>query len=151
MLNLFNVSLWGDEAFSAILSQRSIPNIIVTIAHDTSPPLYNILEHLWFSSFGNSEVSIRILSFIFFLIAIFFTFKIAQYYWDTGTGILAALFAFFNPFFFTYAFEGRMYSLLAATVTASFYFFMKKKWIPYILFTTAALYTHHFAIFALFI
>lgn len=41
-----------------------------------------------------------------------------------------------------------MYSLLAATVTASFYFFIKKNWIGYILATTTALYTHHFAVFA---
>ncbi len=151
MINQFNVSLWGDEAFSATLSQKSIPQIITTIAHDTSPPLYNILEHIWFNLFGNSEIAIRALSFLFLAIAIFFVFKIGEYYWDKKTGLLAALFTFLNPFFFTYAFEGRMYSLLAATITASFYFFIKKKWVPYIIFGTAALYTHHFAIFAIFI
>lgn len=148
MLNQFNASLWGDEAFSAVLSMKSIPEIVRIITRDTSPPLYNISEHLWFNIFGTSEIAIRALSFIFFLIAIFFTYKIGSYLFDRKTGILAALLTFLNPFFFTYAFEGRMYSLLAATVTASFYFFIKKNWIGYVLATTTALYTHHFAVFA---
>ncbi len=151
MLNQFNVSIWGDEAFSAVLSQKSIPDIISTITHDTSPPLFNILQHLWFGFFGHGEVAIRALSFIFFLIAVFFVYKIGEHLWEKNVGLLAALLVFLNPFFFNYAFEGRMYSLLAATVTASFYFMITKKWIPYVVATALALYTHHFAIFAIFI
>src|SRR6185503_5370567 len=93
----------------------------------------------------------RSLSFLFYLIAIFFVYKIASGLWDRKTGAIASLLAFLNPFFFIYAFEGRMYSLLAATVVASFYFFINKKWIGYVLATTFALYTHHFAVFALFV
>lgn len=151
MLNQFNVSLWGDEAFSAILSMKSIPDIVKTIIHDTSPPLYNILEHLWFGVFGTSEVAVRALSFLFFLIAVFFVYKIGTYLWDRNTGFLAAALTFLNTFLFAYGFEGRMYSLLLATVTASFYFFIRKKWLGYVIATTLALYTHHFAIFAVFV
>ncbi|HSX48887.1 MAG TPA: glycosyltransferase family 39 protein [Candidatus Saccharimonadales bacterium] len=150
MLNQFNVSIWGDEAFSAILSQKSFFDIIKIISRDTSPPLYNLLEHIWFQVFGSSEVSIRALSFLFFMVAIFFVFKIGEYYWDKKTGFLAAVLTFLNPFFFIYAFEGRMYSLLAATIIGSFYFFIKKEWKLYIVITALALYTHHFAMFALF-
>lgn len=149
MLNQFNASIWGDEAFSAILSQRSIPDIISTIIKDTSPPLYNLTEHLLFSVFGHSEVSIRSLSFLYFLVAVFFTYKIASYFWNKNTALLATALIFLNPFFFSYAFEGRMYSLLAATVTASFYFLITKNWKPYAIAATLALYTHHFAIFAI--
>src|SRR3989304_5817415 len=151
MLNQFNASLWGDEAFSAVLSQKSIPEIIFIIAHDTSPPLFNILQHLWFVIFGNSEVAIRSFSFLLFSIAVFFVYKIGEHLWDKKTGLLAAGLTFFNPFFFKYAFEGRMYSLLAVTLTASFYFLLTKKWIPYAIAVTLALYTHHFAVFAIFV
>lgn len=151
MLNQFNVSIWGDEAFSAVLSQKSIPDIISIIIKDTSPPLYNITEHILFSTFGHSEVAIRSLSFLYFLIAVFFTYKITSYFWNKNTAILATSLIFLNPFFFSYAFEGRMYSLLAATVAASFYFLITKKWRAYVLATILALYTHHFAIFAIFI
>jgi len=149
MLNQFTASLWGDEAFSAILSQKSVSGIISTIIHDTSPPLYNLTEHFWFRIFGSSEVAIRALSFLYFLIAIFFVYKIGRHFWDKKTGLLAAALTFFNPFFFVYAFEGRMYSILAATVTASMYFFLTKNWKWYVLTTAAALYSHHFSVFAL--
>jgi hypothetical protein len=44
-----------------------------------------------------------------------------------------------------------MYSLLALTVTASMYFFLKRNWVAYVVASVAALYTHHFAIFAIFV
>lgn len=151
MPNQFNTSLWGDEAFSAILSMKSIPEIIKIITHDTSPPLYNITEHIWFQIFGTSEVAIRSLSFLYFLLAIFFTYKIGSLLFNKKTGFLAATLTFLNPFFFTYAFEGRMYSILALGVTASMYFFLKQNWFFYVLATAWALYSHHFAIFAIFV
>jgi uncharacterized membrane protein len=159
-MNQFTVALWGDEAFSAILSMKSIPEIIKIIMRDTSPPLYNILEHLAFQLWGTDEIIIRGLSFAYYLVAVFFVYEIGVFLWNKKTGLLAALLTFFNPFFFIYAFEGRMYSLLAAGVVASMYFFLKlqfaKKinysdWYGYILASLIALYTHHFAIFPLFI
>ena len=150
-MNQFTASLWGYEAFSAVLSMKSIPEIISIIARDTSPPLYNISEHLWFGLFGTGEVAVRALSFLYYLIAVFFVYKIGKYFWDKKTAALSAALTFLNPFFFVYAFEGRMYSLLAAGVTASMYFFIRKKWVGYVLATAVALYSHHFALFAVFI
>ena len=151
MPNQFTASLWGDEAFSAILSMKPIPEIISIIARDTSPPLYNLTEHIWFQIFGTSEIAVRSLSFLYYLIAVFFVYKIANHLWDKKTAILASVLTFLNPFFFIYAFEGRMYSILAAAVTASMYFFLTQKWVGYVLATSAALYSHHFSIFAVFI
>ena len=150
-MNQFNVSLWGDEAFSAILSTKSIPEIILISSRDTHPPLFNILEHFWFIFFGNSEISIRSLVFLLFLISVFFVYKIGESLWDKKTGVMAAVLTALNPFFFAYAFEGRMYSLLAATTAASMYFFVNKKWVFYVIATTLALYSHHFAFFAVFV
>jgi uncharacterized membrane protein len=151
MLNQFTVSLWGDEGFSAILSMKSIPEIIRIISHDTSPPLYNITEHLAFQFFGTSELVIRGLSFFYYLVTIFFVYKIAALLWSRKTGIYAAALTFLNPFFFIYAFEGRMYSIMAMGVAASMYFFLKRKLVGYVVATLIALYSHHFAIFAIFV
>ena len=158
-MNQFNVSLWGDEAFSAILSMKSIPEIIKIITRDTSPPLYNITEHIAFQLFGTSEVVVRGLSFFYYLIAVFFVYKIGEFLWDRRTGAIVAFLSFFNPFFFIYAFEGRMYSILAMGVAASMYFFTRivfssKKinsldWYGYIISSLVAMYSHHFAGFAL--
>jgi hypothetical protein len=79
---------------------------------------------------------------------------------------LAFVFTFLNPFFFIYAFEGRMYSIMALGAAASMYFYLaiitrekkKKKYslpkkliVGYALATAWALYSHHFAIFAVFV
>ena len=157
METVFNQSLWGDEGFSAILSMKSLPEIISIISRDTSPPLWNIFEHLVFQTLGTSEIYIRGLSFAFFLGTIFFTYKIVSLFWSRKTGLLAALFLFLNPFFFIYAFEGRMYSIMSMGIAGSMYYFAKSffgeggKWTRYgyVFFTLWALYSHHFAIFAL--
>lgn len=150
-MNQFTAPIWGDEGFSAILSMKSLPQIIKIIANDTSPPLWNIFEWAAFRLFGTDEVVIRSLAFLFFIGTVFFSYKIAEHFWNKKTAILAAVLTFLNPFFFIYAFEGRMYSILALGVTASFYFLFKKNWVGYVIATLWALYSHHFAIFALFL
>src|SRR3972149_11229967 len=156
MITRFNESIWGDEGFSAILSMKSLPEIIKTIINDTSPPLWNINEWLVFNTLGTAEIYIRGLAFLYFLIAVFFVYKIGSFLWDKKTGLLSAVLVFLNPFFFIYAFEGRMYSILAAGVTASMYFYLKIFFgeggkgarIGYTIATLWALYSHHFAFFA---
>ncbi len=150
MPNQFTTSIWGDEGFSAILSMKSLPDIIKIISRDTSPPLWNIFEWLVFNTLGTDEIYIRGLAFFFFLGAVFFTYKIGVHLWSRQTGFWAAALTFLNPFFFTYAFEGRMYSIMALGVSASMYFFLKRRWVPYVIFTLWALYSHHFAFFVLF-
>lgn len=130
---------------------KSVPQIIQIISRDTSPPLYNLVEHFWFQIFGNGEVAVRSLSFIFFLLAAFFVYKIGEHFWDKKTGLLAGVLTLLNPFFFTYAFEGRMYSIMAFGVVGSMYFFIKKNWPGHVVLTLVALYSHHFAIFAVFV
>jgi uncharacterized membrane protein len=149
-MNQFTASLWGDEAWAATLTVKSYLQIITTVARDTSPPLYYLCLHTWMKFFGTSEVSIRSLSFLFFLFTCFFVFLIAQKLWDGKTGLLATLACFLNPFLFQYAFEGRMYSLLLLTSTAATYFYLSKNQKAYILAAAAALYTHHFSLFVIF-
>lgn len=160
MPNQFTDSLWGDEAFSAVLSQKPLWPMIQIVAQDTSPPLYYICEHLWFNIFGSSELAIRLLSFLFHLGTVLAVFLIAKLLWDKKTAFLAAILGFLNPFLFSYAFEGRMYAILAFTTSLSFYSYFRAfhqqqlnyKWkLIYALTTALALYSHHFAIFAVFV
>lgn len=158
--NQFADSLWGDEAFSAVLSQKPLWQILKVVARDTSPPLYYIFEHFWFKVFGSSELAIRSLSFIFHLGTVITLFLLAKYLWDKKTAFLAAFLGFLIPFLFVYAFEGRMYAILVFTTTLSFYGFFRafesQKTLPYwkvfyAFAATAALYSHHFSILAIFI
>ena len=160
METVFNQSIWGDEGFSAILSMKSVPEILKIISRDTSPPLWNLFEHYAFQFFGTGEIVIRGLSLTFFLLAAFFAYKIGALFGNRKTALLALLLTLLNPFFFTYAFEGRMYSILALGVTASMYFFLRAFTDEELTFSTKAgfvistlwaLYSHHFAIFAIFL
>ena len=146
-MNQFTTSLWGDEAWAATLAIKPFLQIIKIVAKDTSPPLYYLLLHGWMRIFGSSEIAIRSLSFLFFLATVLTVYFIGKRLWDRKTGLIASLLALTNPFLFTYAFEGRMYSLLVLTSTLSLYFFLKKHRWGFILATTAALYTHHFSLF----
>ena len=146
-MNQFTASLWGDEAWAVTLAIKPIFQIIKIVAKDTSPPLYYLLLHTWMKIFGASEMAIRSLSFLFFIGTVITVYFIGKHLWDKKTGITAALLTFVNPFLFTYAFEGRMYSLLVLTSTLSIYFFLKKQRLGFILATVAALYTHHFSLF----
>lgn len=158
MLTVFNQPIWGDEGFSAILSMKSLPEVIKVIISDTSPPLWNIWEWIVFNTLGTDEIYIRGLAFTFFLGALFFTYKIADHLYNRATAIWAVVLTFLNPFFFTYAFEGRMYSIMALGVAGSMYYFLKifaaenevrKSFkFGYVFWTLWALYSHHFAMFA---
>ena len=160
--NQFTDSLWGDEAFSVMLSQKPLWEMIQIVAKDTSPPLYYLSEHLWFKLFGTSEIAIRSLSFLFHLGTAIILFLLAKFLWNKKNAIWTAILVFLNPFLFTYAFEGRMYALLTFTTTLSFYTYFrafhdhnKKKNLKWKLFysfaAAAALYSHHFALLAFFV
>lgn len=146
-MNQFTASLWGDEAWAVNLAVKPIPEIIAIVSRDTSPPFYYLWEHVWLKIFGSSEVAIRSLSFLFFILTGYTVYLIGRYLWDQKTGLLAASITLVNPFLFAYAFEGRMYALLALTCSLSAYFFIRKQRWGFVLATAAALYTHHFAIF----
>lgn len=148
-MNQFTASLWGDEGFAVVLAQKSIPEIVRVVARDTSPPLFYLTLHLWMKIFGTSEVAIRGLSFLYFTLLVLTVFLIGKLLWNKKTGLLAAFLTFTNPFLFRYGFEGRMYSILAFFSTLSMYFYLKKSFWAYVLATTAALYSHHFAIFVI--
>jgi len=149
MNTLFNVSLWGDEAFSALLAQKPFLEMLKIVVHDTSPPLFYFITFFWSRIFGSSEIAIRSLSFIFYIATALIVYSITKKLFDKKTGIIAAVLTFFNPFLFPYAFEGRMYFCLLFFVTLSFYFLITKNKVCYILAAAAALYSHHFAILAI--
>jgi uncharacterized membrane protein len=150
-MNQFNVSLWGDEAWAATLISKTWSQIVTIVSHDTSPPFYYILAHAWTNFFGMNEISLRSLSLLFIFLTAVFAALIAREFWHKWpVTVLAGLLTFFNPFLFQYAFEARMYALLALMSTGATYFFIKKKWKCYVLFAALSLYTHHFSLFVIF-
>ncbi len=148
-MNQLTTSLWGDESFTAVAVQENFFRMLEIVIKDTAPPLYYILLFIWTRIFGHSEVAIRSLSVLLYLGTVFLVYLIAKHIWHKKAGLLAVLLCLANPFLFPFAFEARMYAILVFTVTLSFYFFIKNNFWGYVLGSTAAIYSHHYAVLPL--
>ena len=141
-------SLWRDEAFSVLIAQHSVQQIISLTAQDFNPPLYYLILHFWIKIFGSGEIAIRMLSFIFFLALVYICCLFAKKLkLSSLTTYYLLLTTFLNPMLLYYAFEARMYSLLALLATASMYFFFSKNRLGYIISTALGLWTQPFMAF----
>ncbi len=150
-LAFFVMDLWRDEAFSFIMAQQGIVDIIRTTAIDFNPPLYYIILHYWMMLFGTSEIALRSLSLIFFGGTLFLLFEILHNVFKISYKrcLLYLAFIAVNPFLLFYAFEARMYAMIVFLITLSYYAVWTKKRKLYIAAITLALYTHYFSVFIL--
>lgn len=138
-------SLWRDEAFSVWIAQDSLSEVIRRTSGDFNPPLYYILLHFWMRIFGRSEVTLRGMSVVFFLLSLIVVYLLAKELFKSkfAARTTTLLFAI-NPMLDYFAFELRMYSLLVFFTLLSMYFLYTKKWRYYVLTTIAGLYTQPF-------
>jgi mannosyltransferase len=147
-------SIWLDEAFSIVISQRSLFDILsMVVRTDTRPPLYYFLLKFWMI-FGSSEAQVRSLSAIFSIAAIPLMYMVASsLFEDRRAGLMGAAILAFSPFQIWYAQETRMYAMLTFFVLASAYCFIqalrqgtRNYWVGYVITTSLALYTDNGAI-----
>ncbi len=149
-------SMTLDEVYSIRLSENSILGIINGLKTDAHPPLYFITLHYWMQLLGNEPLAVRSLSLLFGIISIGIVYRIANLISGPLTGIWSSIIFALSPFYIQYSQQTRGYTLLLLLVLMSFYFFLKmlfvsensnKNAIGYIIFTSAMLYTHNYAIF----
>jgi len=151
-LMFFVQSFWRDEAFSYLLAKRNVLEILFLTAKDFNPPLYYLILHYWMKLFGPSEIALRSLSLIFYLGTVYVVFLFLTNILKISfkKSLLYLLLSVLNPLLLYYAFEARMYTMLAFFVTLSYYFFYKKNSLLYFLSSVLGLYTHYFMIFVVF-
>ncbi|MDO8497989.1 MAG: glycosyltransferase family 39 protein [bacterium] len=144
-------NLWRDEAFTYLLAKKNIGEILLLTAKDFNPPLYYLLVHVWITICGGSEISLRVPSLLFFSGTIYISYLFMKDVLKVkGVWIYLYLFLFIlNPLLVYYAFEARMYSMLAFLALASSYTFFTNKKKTYLLSTILGLYTHYFMVFVL--
>lgn len=137
-------SLWRDEAFSVLLSERS-PIQFIKITFE--PPLYYVLLHYWMLIFGNSELAVRSLSVLGFSLATLIVIKwgelLFKKHWLSW---FLPLFFFFNPMLLYYGFEARAYGWYIFFAVASMFCYMNKRWTWYVIATVLGLYTHTYMV-----
>lgn len=142
-------SFWRDEAFSFLLAKKNVLDLLVLTARDANPPLYYLTLKIWMTLFGNSEVALRSLSLIFFFATIYVVFLILTETFGISVkkSYLYLLIFVANPLLHYYAFEARMYTMLAFFATLSLYFLFQKKYLFFAVAAVLGLYTHYFMIF----
>jgi len=117
---------WRDEAFSYFMAKKNIFEMLFLTAKDFNPPLYYFILHFWMNIFGSSEIALRSLSLLFFwgTICIVFLFLNNIFKMKERKSSIYLILFIINPLLLYYAFEARMYSMLAFFATLSFYAFL---------------------------
>ena len=163
--NYITRGFWGDEAWTAVISRLSIPEIIQVTGQDFHPPLYYLIVHGFMQLFGESEW-IRSVSTFFFILTLiplyFFAKKIA----NKTVAWVSTLLIGLSPILFIYAFEARSYALLTFMSVISTLCFWQavslpknrkkptstsidKYWILYAIIGGFGVYTHYYMWFIL--
>jgi len=148
-------SLWLDEATSLLLARMDLAELVQWTAQDIHPPLYYILLHYWIA-LGQSEAVIRGLSALAGVLNIGIIYSLGHTLYDRRTGLYAALLLVASPLHVWYSQETRMYTWVTLLVSASVLLALRAwngrrplAWLGYIVVTTAALYTHYYAVFGI--
>jgi mannosyltransferase len=150
------VSLWHDEAFSALYIRYPWGEMMHRIILDVHPPLYYIILRFWSYVFGSSLLSLRGMSILFGVATIWAGYLLVkQGFKNRKWALLSAIFLAINPFQIQYSLEARMYTLGTFLVLYSSYILLKaleqeklKYWIWYGILASAALYTHYYLVFS---
>lgn len=121
------ISLWADELFSVAKTSSSISLLSVikeASLFDSWPPLYYIFLHCNQILFGNSELSLRLISIISNVLCIPILYLFAKEIYSKKEALLACVLFSFSPFALSYSVEVRGYSLFLLLTTLSFYLFI---------------------------
>jgi 4-amino-4-deoxy-L-arabinose transferase-like glycosyltransferase len=149
--------IWYDEAFSILLAEQG-PSAILngTLATDIDssaaeehPPAYYFMLWGWMQAFGNSLISVRLLSVALSLGIVVCIYLIANHLFNPPTALIAAIFSAILPFQIHYGQEIRMYVLLTFWLCLATYALLKRQWILFSVAAALAQYTHNLAAFYL--
>lgn len=161
--NLTSISLWHDEAFSALLLRYPWAEMMHRIGLDVHPPLYYIILRFWAALFDESLASLRGFSLLFGVATIPMVYALVKKISANQTAaLLSAAFVAINPFQIYYVTEARMYTfgtflvLLLAYLTAVWMEniftdtrIARMTQIGFVLTGSALLYTHYYLVFSL--
>ncbi len=118
ILHLSQVSLWHDEAFSALMIRYPWREMFYHLSLDVHPPLYYVFLKIWSIVFGSGIWSLRGFSVLFSSASVVGVFFLSQEIFG-GTfhgrpakiALWSALLFAINPFQLRYANEARMYQM----------------------------------------
>ncbi|MFC1566984.1 tetratricopeptide repeat protein [bacterium] len=122
----YNQNIWLDEAYSVLVADKRMENIIKELTTDTSPPFYYILFSVWIKLFGIKEFAIQAFSGLSYLCSLLGVYLFSKHiYKNQKTALICAFFYSISPIAIHQAITIRMYSLLACLTIFSTYFFVR--------------------------
>ncbi len=121
--NNLGISLWHDEAFSALYIKYSWGEMMYRIGLDVHPPIYYVALRFWHYLFGDSLLSLRSFSIAFGagLIPLSYAF-VKEAFHNRKAALVVALLTAINPFQLEYVTEVRMYTFGAFFALLAAYF-----------------------------
>jgi uncharacterized membrane protein len=121
-----DISLWHDEAFSALMIRYPWGEMFYRLGLDVHPPMYYIFLRFWHNVFGDSLLSLRSFSIFFSTASIWAAYALVkEAFKNKQAALWAALLIAINPFQLQYVTEARMYTFGAFFALLAGYFLVK--------------------------
>lgn len=112
-------NIWWDEGLVAWAARLPAAAIVDWTAHDVHPPLYFLLQRLWWFAVGDGEFVMRYTSVLVGTLGVAFIYLLGRALGGPLAGLLAALFLAVSPFAVSWSQEMRMYIGASAAATAA--------------------------------
>ena len=146
--------LWRDEAFTAVVVQRPMGQMLDAVRSDSAPPLAYLLDHL-VAAVWSGPAALRLVAALAGAAAIPLGAALARRVAGDRAGIITALLCAVTPALVLSARDARMYALATTLVMASTLLVWRAaerpsllRWAAYAAVAALALYTQYFAAFA---
>ncbi|HLG72674.1 MAG TPA: glycosyltransferase family 39 protein [Chloroflexota bacterium] len=146
----------GDDAFSLMIAQHSLGEIVQLAKHELHPPLFYFILHFWQMPAGTSEFAGRYLAAGFGVLAVAAMGRLGLALGGRGLMLAGLLLASINPFLIDFAQQVRAYPQMVGLLAISIYLQCRLlqrptrgRWVAYSAVTALALYSHLFAFFVL--
>lgn len=117
-------SLWYDEGVAYAHSLRTLPELIPHLQNNVHVPAYFTLLGWWQDLTGSSEFALRLLSALFSILSVAWTYALGARLFHPLAGLAAAALVALNSFSIYYAQEARMYAMLTAVAAASMWLYV---------------------------
>ncbi len=154
LLVLSHQPLWRDEAFTAVVVQRPLGQMLDAIRSDSAPPLAYLLDHA-VSALWSGSTALRLVAALAGAAAIPLGAALGRRVAGERGGIVTAILCAITPALVLSARDARMYALATTLVMASTLLVWRAverpsllRWAAYAAVTVLALYTQYFAVFA---
>lgn len=151
-------NIWWDEGLVAWAARLPAAAIVDWTARDVHPPLYFLLQRLWWFVVSDGEFVMRYTSVLVGTLGVAFIYLLGRALGGSLAGLLAALFLALSPFAVSWSQEMRMYIGASAAATAALWAALRywqtgrgRYWLGYVLAAAAGLWLLYLSVSVLII